>query len=59
MTIVEDAAVQWAINEFQTLFNKDVEALLKEHPPESKDDEGNPFWGGLVVYFISLCYCVI
>ena len=39
-------AVDWASKLFQKLFTSDVESLLKEHPLDEVDDEGNSFWGG-------------
>jgi hypothetical protein len=42
----QELAVEWASKLFRKLFTSDVENLLKEHPLDELDDEGNSFWGG-------------
>jgi ubiquitin-activating enzyme E1 len=43
--------IRWAMDRFDALFSKDVWSLLREHPPDSIEEdeaggEGRPFWGG-------------
>ena len=37
-------SLEWAVKLADKLFNVAVTQLLQEHPPESLDDEGEPFW---------------
>ena len=39
-------SLEWAVKLADKLFNVAVTQLLQEHPPESLDDEGEPFWTG-------------
>jgi len=38
--------VKWAVDLFHELFHSNIVALLAEHPPDSHDEEGEPFWTG-------------
>jgi ubiquitin-activating enzyme E1 len=38
--------LNWAKAQFHTLFTAEIDALMKEHPLGSLDDEGDPFWTG-------------
>eukprot|EP00981_Chlorochromonas_danica_P007979 scaffold1931_cov215-Ochromonas_danica.AAC.35 len=40
------SALTWARETFITIFRKEVEQLMRDHPLDSLDDEGLPFWGG-------------
>lgn len=36
----------FALQLFEKYFVEDIETLLREHPLDEKDEEGNLFWGG-------------
>ena len=41
-----DAAVSWAVRCADRLFRANMESLLQDHPLDSVDEEGEPFWTG-------------
>mmetsp|Transcript_22065 Transcript_22065/g.48077 ORF Transcript_22065/g.48077 Transcript_22065/m.48077 type:complete len:1256 (+) Transcript_22065:79-3846(+) len=43
---VKYASIAWAINLAHKLFNKSVQDLLRQHPLDSVDEDGEPFWTG-------------
>lgn len=44
--VVLDGALKWALGLFQSLYEGEIQQLLRENPPNKLDDEGQPFWGG-------------
>ncbi|KAG5185600.1 hypothetical protein JKP88DRAFT_268262 [Tribonema minus] len=45
--VVEFAdCLQWAKAQFRALFVREVEELMAQHPLDSVDEEGDPFWTG-------------
>lgn len=40
------ACIQWAVYQYHRLFQTEVQALLREHPATSLDEDGQPFWKG-------------
>ena len=46
MEAVRAEALKWASELAHKNFFKQVEDLLKEHPRDSKDEDGEPFWSG-------------
>lgn len=47
-SLVDVAAqsLQWALSLFDNLFQESVAKLVVEHPQNSTDEDGAPFWGG-------------
>ena len=48
-SIVEDvkkASTMWAIQLMKKLFTEAIHELLRKHPIDSVDEEGDPFWSG-------------
>lgn len=43
---VGEKAVSWAVELARQLFRDSIEKLLEEHPLDSVDDDGEPFWSG-------------
>jgi len=43
----KEGCVDWADNLFHHLFNFKIERLLKNLPPDHKDEEGRPFWNAV------------
>jgi len=46
MEVLTAKALDWALGLFEVLFQQDVAKLVAQHPLDSKDEEGQPFWGG-------------
>jgi hypothetical protein len=44
----EASALLWAEEKFEQLFAAEVDILLAEHPADSVDEDGQPFWGRCV-----------
>lgn len=42
----ERRCVKWALDRFHELFDGNIRALLKEHPLDSTNEDGEPFWSG-------------
>ena len=45
-TAARAAALHWAIKTAYELFNKAIADLLAQHPVDSRDEDGEPFWSG-------------
>jgi ubiquitin-activating enzyme E1 len=45
-TLLREESVKWAATTATKLFRESVEALLRQHPPGSLDEDGEPFWSG-------------
>ena len=43
---IRQDAIDWAAMEAKRLFFDAINALLKEHPVDSVDEDGEPFWSG-------------
>lgn len=43
---IRDKAIEWAAQCADKFFRYDIESLLKEHPIDSVDDDGDRFWTG-------------
>lgn len=43
---VASYATRWAVRTALTLFHDEIESLVKEHPADSLDEDGSPFWSG-------------
>ena len=43
---IKKMAIEWAIRLGKELFHETIVALLKEHPIDELDEEGEPFWSG-------------
>eukprot|EP00521_Asterionellopsis_glacialis_P013787 CAMPEP_0195302948 /NCGR_PEP_ID=MMETSP0707-20130614/31965_1 /TAXON_ID=33640 /ORGANISM="Asterionellopsis glacialis, Strain CCMP134" /LENGTH=1157 /DNA_ID=CAMNT_0040366337 /DNA_START=74 /DNA_END=3547 /DNA_ORIENTATION=- len=43
---LRDASISWAVMTAKTLFHDSIVDLLQQHPIDSLDDEGDPFWSG-------------
>eukprot|EP00957_Ditylum_brightwellii_P039383 2978937-Ditylum_brightwellii.AAC.1 len=43
---VREASLRWAVNLADSLFRASIEDLLKQHPIDSVDEDGEPFWSG-------------
>ena len=44
--LAQQLSLSWAIKLFKRTFQDTIEKLLIEHPPDSLDDDGQPFWSG-------------
>ncbi len=44
--------IAWAKLMFNELFHDSIIQLLKRYPPDCKDEEGEPFWGGSSTRFL-------
>lgn len=44
--LVKNESIEWAVRLAHKLFNKSVEDLLRQHPLDSVDEDGDPFWTG-------------
>jgi len=44
--ILREASLKWAAQLAKKLFDENIRALLSQHPKDSFDDEGQPFWAG-------------
>ncbi len=45
-SMIRDRSISWAIQLARRLFHDSIMQLLEEHPIDSIDDEGEPFWSG-------------
>ena len=43
---VRQHSLQWAVSMAQKLFVEAVDNLFEQHPPDSKDEDGEDFWSG-------------
>jgi molybdopterin/thiamine biosynthesis adenylyltransferase len=51
-----EAALKWAVQEFNRLFKDSIEEILRQHPVDSLDEDGQTlFWSG---YASLVCVCV-
>jgi ubiquitin-activating enzyme E1 len=46
ITVIRATALDWAVKTAHELFHKAVADLLAQHPVDSRDEDGEPFWSG-------------
>ena len=46
LAVVRQNAIEWAVTLATRLFRDAIDELLQEHPEDSLDEDGEPFWSG-------------